>query len=74
VEERIGQDVNGKGKMLPQHFGVEAGALAAGEGVKCPADGIDRLGDLLRASPLRPLEQHVLDEVRDAGHLRRLVP
>ena len=47
--------------------------LLRGEGVHVAADAIDRLGDLRGPSGLGALEQQVLEEVRHAGQLGRLV-
>ena len=50
------------------------GRLAAGGGVEDAADALDRLGDLHRIGPvLGALEEHVLEEVGDAGDSGRLV-
>ncbi len=59
--------------MLVEHLDVEADALLGGEGVHVAADGIHLARDVFRAAVLRPLEDHVLDEVRDAVDLRIFV-
>jgi hypothetical protein len=42
--------------------------------VKLPANRIDRLGDIFGRAGIGPLEQHVLDKVRDAAALIAFVP
>ena len=49
------------------------GRLLAGGGVHRGAQAVEDLGDLDRRVPLGALEQQVLEEVRDAGLLGRLV-
>jgi hypothetical protein len=55
------------------HARVDDGRLARGRGVQLAAHRVEELGDLLRAVPLRALEEQVLDEVRDPGARPRLV-
>ena len=50
--------------MVLERAGVEAGGLAAGEGVEMPADRLEGERDLVGIPPLRALEDHVLEEVR----------
>ena len=52
--------------MLVEHLGVEADQFLGGEGVEIAADGIHRARDIFGRALRRALEQHVLDEVRDA--------
>ncbi len=52
--------------MLVEHLGVEADQLLGGEGVQIAADGIDRARDVFGGTARGALEQHVLDEMRDA--------
>ena len=59
--------------VLLQHLGVIGGALARGVGVEVAADRLDLLGDGAGAAPLGALERHVLEEMRDAVDLGRLV-
>src|SRR3546814_7509535 len=59
--------------LFRSHLGIEGGVLAAGVGVDLPADRLDLLGDGLRAAPLGALEHHVLEQMRYAVQLRRLV-
>jgi hypothetical protein len=53
--------------------GVVAGVLLGGERVEVAADRVELLGDLLRGTPPRALEQQVLEVVRGACLRRRLV-
>ena len=52
--------------MLVEHLGVEADQFLGGEGVQIAADGIDRARDIFGRAVGGALEEHVLDEVRDA--------
>jgi hypothetical protein len=51
--------------MIVEHFDVVAGVFLGGERVELAADRINRLSDVLGGPVVGPLEQHVLDEVRD---------
>ena len=70
VQEDVGEQVERERQVLAQHLRVVAGVLLAGEGVEHAADGVDLLGDLRRRPPLGPLEEEVLEEVRDARSAR----
>ena len=59
---------------LVGHAREQQRRLARGGGVQLSAQLVEDLGDLLRRVRVRPLEQQVLDEVRDAGARVRLVP
>ena len=52
---------------------VDDGVLARGGRVQLAAEPVEDLRDLLRRVRARPLEEQVLDEVRDPGLRRRLV-
>jgi hypothetical protein len=52
---------------------VDDGVLPRGRGVQLGTHRVERLGDLLRVAGARPLEEEVLDEVRDAGTVVALV-
>jgi hypothetical protein len=54
------------GKMLVEHFHVEADALFGGEGVHVAANGVHLAGDIFGGAMLGAFENHVLDEVGDA--------
>ena len=60
--------------MLVEEARVEVRRLLAGGGVDDGAEAVEELGDLDRRVALGALEQQVLEEVRDAGLRRRLVP
>ena len=53
--------------VLVEHLDVVAGVFLGGERVELAADRIDRLRNHLRRPRRRALEQHVLDEMRDAA-------
>lgn len=59
--------------MLVKHARIVARALARSVGVYLTADGVHALGQLRSGVLRRPLEEHVLDEVRAAGVARRFV-
>ncbi len=52
---------------------VDDGVLARGRRVQLAAEPVEDLGDVLRGVGTRPLEEQVLDEVRDPGLGRGLV-
>src|SRR5690606_15258570 len=59
--------------VLGQHLGVVGRLLARGVGVQMTADRLDLDGDVSRGAPLRALEGHMLQQMRDAVDLLRLV-
>ena len=59
--------------MLVEDLDVVAGVFLRGEGVELAADRVDRLRDVFRRPRRRPLEEHVLDKMRDAAALGRFV-
>jgi hypothetical protein len=59
--------------VLVEHLDVVARVLLGREGVHLAADGVDSLGDILGTSARGAFEEHVLDEMRDAALLLRLV-
>ena len=61
-------------QVLVEHLDVVARVLLGGERVELAADRVDRLRDHLRRPRRRALEEHVLDEVRDAAFGVGLVP
>ena len=71
VQHQVGEHIDGHGKMLVEHFGVEAGHFLGRKRVQHPAHRIHRLRDFLGGAFARALEHHVLDEVRDPVALRR---
>ena len=60
--------------MLVEDFDVVAGVLLGRERVELTANRIDGLGDVLRRPRGGALEQHVLDEMRDAALVCAFVP
>ena len=74
VHHDVGEDVDGEREVFVEDFDVVARVFLGGEGVELAADRVDRLRDVFRRPRRRALEEHVLDEVRDAAALRRLVP
>ena len=66
VEDRLG--------VLVEEAGVQVRRLLAGGGVDRGAEPVEALGDLDRRVARGPLEQQVLEEVRDPGLRRGLVP
>src|SRR5206468_8097981 len=73
VADDIGEDVDRERQMLVEDLDVVARVLLGGEGVELPADGVDRLCNILGRAARGALEQHVLDEMRDAPALGRFV-
>ncbi len=73
IGDQVGEDLDRQRQMLVEHLQVIAGVFLRREGVDLSADRIDLLGDLLGVARRRALEEHVLDEVRDAGGFRGLV-
>ncbi len=66
MQHQIAKNLKRDRKMLVEHFHVEADTFLGGECVHVAADGVDLAGDLFRSAVLRSLEQHVLDEMRNA--------
>ena len=62
------------GEMLVEHLDVVARVLLRGEGIELAADRVDFLRDVFGAARVGALEEHVLDEVRDAALRLRFVP
>ena len=73
IQHDVRQDVHRQRQVLVQHLDVVAGVFLGRERIELPANGVDRLRDVLGGPRRRSLEQHVLDEVRDAAALGRLV-
>ena len=73
VEHDVGQDVERQRKVLVEDLDVVGRVLLGRERVQLAADRVHGLGDLLGAAAGGPLEEHVLDEVGDAGVFVRLV-
>ena len=73
MEVHVGENVHGLGKTVVGHVREVAGGFLAGTCVDVAAAPFYGLGYLQRGTRRRSLEEHVLDEVRDSGRLRRLV-
>ena len=71
--EDVREDVEGLGKVLGQAGDVVERVFLRGLGVVLGADAVEVAIDGHGVAPRRPLEGHVLEEVRDAGQLARLV-
>jgi hypothetical protein len=73
AQDDIGEEINRERYVLVEHLDVVARVLLGSEGVELTADGVNRLRDVFGGAGVGPLEQHVLDEVRDAAALVALV-
>ena len=67
MQQEIAQQIDGVRQVLVEGQDVVTGALVRRVRIEIAADAVDFLRELLRRAGGRPLEQHVLDEVRDAG-------
>ena len=72
-EQHLGQQLEGSLGVLVEEAGVEVGRLLAGGGVHRRPQPVEDLGDLDRRVVLGALEEHVLEEMRDARLRGRLV-
>ena len=72
VQQHVAQQVERLFKVLVDDLGVIAGALLGGKRVHLAADRVHLFGDLHGAALLCALEEHVLDEVRQAVFPARL--
>jgi hypothetical protein len=72
-EDHVAHHVDRRLEVLVGDPGVDDGVLARRRRVQFPAEPVEDLGDLLCGVLVRPFEQQVLDEVRDAGALITLV-
>ena len=73
-QHHVAQQIGRERQMLVEHLDVVAGVFLGRERVELPANRVDLLGDLLRGPIRRALEEHVLDEMRDAALGVALVP
>ena len=73
VHVDVAEDIADSGKKLGGGGGVVAGALLGGEGVHVASHTLDLLHDASRGAALGAFEKHVLDEMRDAIQVRRLM-
>ncbi len=72
-EHHVAHHVERRLEMVVGHAGVDERVLARRSRIQLAAEPVEDLGDLEGVEPLAALEQQVLDEVRDARLLRRLV-
>lgn len=73
LEEHIREQGNAGLETAVEHLHIVAGAFLVGEGVGLTAERVDGDGDMTRGALFRALEDHVLDEVRNAVQLRRFI-
>jgi len=66
VQDEVGEEVERGGDVFVEDLDVETDGLFAGEGVEIATDGVDFAGEVLGGAGGGALEDHVLDEVRDA--------
>src|SRR5439155_21855678 len=69
IEDDIGKDIYGQGQMPVENLDVVARVFLGRECVELSTDGIDLLRDAFGRARACPLEEHVLDKVRDAALL-----
>ena len=74
VDDHVGENLERFGQVPVDDAGVEARALTRREGVELGAHRVERRRDVERASGGRPLEEHMLHEMRHAVEARNLVP
>ena len=70
--DHVGHHVEGARQMLVEHPRVDRRALLVGAGVELGAHAVEQLVDLRRGEAVGAAEQHVLEEVRQAGLLGQL--
>ena len=58
--QNVGENIQRELRMLRQDLGIEGRVLTTGIGVDLAADRFDLFGDVARAAPARPFENHVL--------------
>ena len=69
AKDHVGHHVEGPLEVAVQHSRVEGRGLLVGPRVHLRAHPVEDLVDLLRAEALGAAEEHVLDQMRDAGLL-----
>ena len=72
-KDHVGHDVEGDVDVVVGDAGVDDRCLTRGGRVQLASHCVEQLGDLDGTVALRPLEQEMLDEVRDTRARRRLV-
>ena len=73
VLQSVGQDVEASIEKPTGQNQVVHGFVVAGPGVDLATRALHFPRDLTHAAPLGPLEQHVLEHMRDAGQFLGLV-
>ena len=63
----VAEQIDRERQVLVEHLDVVARVFLGRERVELAADRVDLLRDLLRRPRRRALEEHVLDEMRDAA-------
>ncbi len=71
--QNVGQDVERERHVVLEHSRIVSGAFGAGRGIEIAADRLDLLGDLAGRTPPRALERHVLEKMRNAVLVMKLV-
>ena len=66
VLQDVGQDIERDADVVLERAGVVGGGIEAGGRVELATHLLDLLGDILCGAPSRPLEGHVLEQMRDA--------
>ncbi|HET9004259.1 MAG TPA: hypothetical protein VFN39_09710 [Gemmatimonadaceae bacterium] len=72
-EDDVGDHVRRLVQVLVEDARLEGGVLPRRVGVERPAELLERERDVARRTGRRPLEHHVLEEVRDTHPVARLV-
>ena len=70
VQQHVGQQVQARGEIAAQDFGVDAEAVVAAVAVNAAADGLDFPGDVLGGTPRGALEQQLAGQLGDAVVVR----
>jgi hypothetical protein len=73
TQHHVGHHVERAIEVLIEETGVDGSRLLARSRVHLGTHAVEDLVDLQRREPVGPLEQQVLEEVRDAGLLDPLV-
>lgn len=66
MQDEVGEDVEGLGRVFVEDLDIEADGLFASEGVEIAADAVDFACNVLCGAGGGALEDHVLDEVGEA--------
>ena len=74
LEHHVGHDVERRLRVRIGDTCIHHRVLPGSRGIQLAAEPVEDLGDLLRRVAPRPLEQHVLDEVRRPRLRVGLVP